>query len=127
MSITVCASAVKALLRDSESTVESVARVDGDGVLIKVGKASEGLVSRLRTALPLATIALAEDLIGSTASAHVLFPSQGTQRSLAFTLARGLRVSRLLLSASNCLVFMAVLVFATSVAANLNPAGPARI
>ena len=116
-----CTYAVKNTLSNSESTIESIARVDGGGVLVKVNRASEGLVNRLRQTFPLATVALAEDLCGSTMCAHVLFPSTSAQRNHAFWLARGLRLSRVLLVGSNCFLFMALLVFLTTVVAELRP------
>jgi hypothetical protein len=116
-----CTSAVKNTLSNSESTIESIAKVDGDGILLKVNRASEGLVNRLRQTFPLATVALAEDLCGSTACAHVLFPSIGAQRNHALSLARGMRLSRTLLLGSNCFLFMALLVFVTAVVAGLRP------
>lgn len=122
MSLTAtCTSAVKNILSNSESTIESIAKVDGDGILVKINRASEGLVNRLRQTFPLATVALAEDLCGSTPCAHVLFPSVDAQHNHALLLARGMRLSRTLLLGSNCFFFMAILVFLTTVVAGLGP------
>lgn len=118
MYLTTCAAAVRHSLINSESKIESVAKVEGEegGVLIKITKASEGLVDRLRTTFPLATIALAEDLVGSSACAHVLFPAEAVQRSAAVDISNGMRLVRLLVSGSNMFFVLAALVFATSVA-----------
>ena len=110
------AAAVTHTLRSSESSVQSIARVDGNGVLIRVTKASEGLVRRLQTTFPLATVALAEDLVGNDASAHVLFPSAEEQRAIAYNLARGLRSSKMLVVGSNIMLFLAVVCLIVSMA-----------
>jgi hypothetical protein len=120
-SVSACASAVKHTLLNLDASIESVASVDGDGVLVRVNKASEGLVDRLREQFPLAIVALSEDLIGSTACANVLFPSDSVQREHAFSLARGRRLPRVLLFGSNCFLLMAVIVLAVSIAAGMRP------
>lgn len=112
-----CTAAVAHTLRNSKSAVQSVAKVEGGGWVVKVSQSSEGLVNRLRATFPLATVALSEDLVGGAASAHVLFPPEGEQRILASELARSTRVSRLLRMLSQFFFYLAALVFVASIAA----------
>ena len=121
MSATKYVNAVKTVICDSEASILSVARVDGCGMLVKVSQASEGLVERLRVIFPLATVALTEDLVGASACAHVLFPAYEVQQRDAVSLARDMRISRVLLAGSKIFFSMAVLVLATSVASGLPP------
>lgn len=110
-----CTAAVTHALRDTESTVHSVARVGGGGWLVKVGQSSEGLVNRLRATFPLATVCMSEDLVGGCSTAHVLFPEEDEQHSQAMLLARATRLSRVFGGLSQFLFSMAVLVFFASV------------
>lgn len=106
-------------MANTDSSVESVAKMDGDGVLVRVSKASEGLVRRLKTSFPLATVALAEDLLGTTASAHVLFPDKATQRQTALDLALRLRSSRTLSGVRNTFLLLAAFVFVATTAVKM--------
>jgi hypothetical protein len=119
MSTKACCAAVRHSLFNSESEIASVAKVDGDGVLVKITNASEGLVDRLRTTFPLATVALTEDLMGSSACAHVLFPAEDVQRCTAVSIAQRMLLSRVLSAGSNLFIAMSLFVFVTSVAAGL--------
>ena len=109
--------AVRNTLYNSESKIESVAKVDG-GVLVKVNHASEALVCRLRELLPLSNVALAEDLTGSATSAHILFQEKNAQHKKAILLARKTCLSRVLVLTSNAFFITAVISFVAYVALN---------
>lgn len=119
MTSTDCTNAIRTLLKNTESAVESVAKMDGDGVLVRVSKASEGLVRRLKDDFPLASVALAEDLLGSTASAHVLFPDKTTQQQTALDMAFKLRSSRILAGMRNAFLLLAAFVFVATTAVGM--------
>lgn len=109
--------AVKNTLCNSESKIESVAKVDG-GVLVRVNHASEALVCRLKGLLPLSNVALAEDLTGSSNSVHILFPEKEAQHKKAIFLARKTCLSRVLVVTSNAFFITALISFVTYVALN---------
>lgn len=104
--------ALQGLLSSTQSKVQSVAGIGEGGVLIRVSNASDGLVSRLRQSLPLATVALTEDLIGSSSpQAQILFPSYSDQVQCAKQIASSRRAVKIAGAFSKAMFVAALLVF----------------
>lgn len=108
-------SAIRKVLGNSESKIESVARIDGDGgVLVKLSHGSDGLVKRIRETFPLSAVSLCEDMVGGSICTNVLFPAEDVQRRDAVLLASGTPSALVLSVCCRVLFWFAVLLFLVS-------------
>jgi len=108
MSPTDCKRLVEDVLKDDHMEVESVARVDDDGVLVKVALTDLGVVAKLKSMLPLCRVCVTQSVTGGDRLVNVHFPSIREQRETARALANALVSTRLLRAVSRTLFFLSL-------------------
>ena len=99
---------------DPGARVSHVSSQADGSLLLRVqgsADAAERIRLTLKTYYPLATVAVAENMLEGSMSAEILFPSQEEERALALEVASGSGMSKFLSAASLCSAGMALLSF----------------